>query len=95
MACTNPDRALSLRPLIPVGNTANDVLSALDKALPWLVAHSDARALLRTALRDPSRVNAVGVASLVDLAKAVGTQAHVAAAEAELESWQRGERLAW
>jgi hypothetical protein len=43
------------------------VLAALDKALPWLDECSDPRALLKNALRDPSR-KTFGLWALVELA---------------------------
>lgn len=89
------DHWWKVRPLMPMRATVKDVLSALEVALPWLDAYADPRVVLSTATRDPSRVNAFGLESLVALAKAIGTEAEVDAAEAELQRLARGDRLAW
>jgi Domain of unknown function (DUF4304) len=84
-----------VRPLRPTRGVVKDVLAAFQTALPWLDAHAEPRTLLADALRDPSRVNAFGLAALVALAKKIGDEAEVDAAEAELQRWQQGERSAW
>ena len=83
------------RPLRPTRGMMKDVLGALESALRWLDTHADPRAFLKHAVHDPSRVNALNLASLVALAKKVGDEADVEAAEAELRRWQQGERLAF
>ena len=89
------DHWWKVRPLLPTRGVSRDVLAALETGLPWLDSHADPRSLLTEALQDPARVNAFGLASLLALAKKIGDQAEVEAAEAELRRWQRGERLAW
>jgi hypothetical protein len=86
------DHWWKVRPLYPTGRLVNDVHAELEAALPWLNAHADPRSLL---MRHPSTVNAFGLAALVSLAKEIGNETQVSAAEAELRRWQRGERLAW
>jgi Domain of unknown function (DUF4304) len=78
-----------VRRLRPTRGIVKDVLAALERALPWLDAHADPRSFLTKALRDPSRVNALNLASLVALARKVGDEADVEAAEAELQRWQQ------
>jgi hypothetical protein len=89
------DHWWKVRPRRPTRGMVKDVLAALETALPWLDAHADPRALLKHALRNPSRVNALNLASLVARATKVGDEAEVEAAEAELRRWQQGERLAF
>jgi hypothetical protein len=89
------DRWWNVRPLLPTRGVIRDVLAALETGLPWLDSYADPRSLLTDAVRDPSRVNAFGLAALVALAEKIGDEAEVEAAEAELRRWQRGERLAW
>jgi hypothetical protein len=89
------DHWWTVRPLFPTRRAVTDVLAALEQALPWLDAHADPRALLTDAVRDPSSVNAFGLAPLVALAKTIGDDSEVDAVEAELRRWQRGERSAW
>lgn len=86
------DHWWKVRPLRPTRGIVNDVLAALDTGLLWLDAHADPRALLMNALRDPSRVDALNLASLVALAKQIGSEADVEAAERELRCWQRERR---
>lgn len=86
------DRWWKVGPQSPTRGVVGNVLAALDAALPWLDAHADPQSLLADALRDPSRVNALNLGSLVALAKTVGGEAELKAAEAEFERWQRGER---
>ena len=89
------DHWWKVRPLHPTRGIVTDVVDALETVLPWLEAYADPRRLLTDALRDPSRVNAFGLAALVALAKTIGDEADVEAAQAELRRWERGERLAW
>ncbi len=84
-----------VRPLRPTRGIVKDVLAALETALLWLDAHAEPRSMLTSALRDPSRVNALNLASLLALAEKVGSEADAKAAEAELRRWQQGERLAF
>jgi Domain of unknown function (DUF4304) len=74
----------------PTDGIVADVLTALEAALPWLETHADARALLTDALRDPERVNAMNLASLVAVARKVGDEKDFKAAASELRRWQQG-----
>jgi hypothetical protein len=85
----------NVRPLRPTRGIVKDVLVALETALPWLDAYADPRSLLTDALGDPSSVNALNLGSLVALAKKIGDDADVEAAEAELRRWQEGKRPAF
>jgi hypothetical protein len=89
------DHWWTVRALFPTSGVRNDVLAALETALPWLDAHADPRSLLTVAVENPAQVSAMGLPALVSLAKKLGDEAHVEAAEEELRRWQRGERLAW
>lgn len=89
------DHWWKVRPLRPTRGIVNDVLAALETALPWLDAHAEPRSCLTDALRDPSRVSALNLASVVALARKIGDEAQVEAAEAELRRWQHDERLAF
>lgn len=87
---TGEDDWWKVRPLRPTRPLVKDVLAALEKGLAWLDAHGDAQRVLRDAQRDPSQVNALNLASLVALARQVGSQADVEIAERELRRWQQG-----
>jgi Domain of unknown function (DUF4304) len=89
---TGEDHWWNVRPLRPTRPVVKDVLAALEKGLAWLDAHGDAQRVLRDAQRDPSQVNALNLASLVALARQVGTQADVDGAERELHRWHQGRR---
>jgi hypothetical protein len=89
------DHWWSVRPLRPTHGLVKDVLAALESALPWLDAYAEPRQLLTDALRDPSRVNPFGLAALVALAKKIGDEEEVEAAEAQLRRYQQGERSTW
>lgn len=89
------DHWWTVRPLFRTARVRDDVLTALETALPWLDAHADPRALLTIAVENPSLVTAIGLPALVSLAKRLGDAEQVEAAEEELRRWQRGERLAW
>jgi Domain of unknown function (DUF4304) len=86
------DHWWKVRPLRPIRRTVADVLSALDKGLPWLDAHTDPASFLAHALRDPSKVNGLNLASLVAVAKVIGSAEAVEAAEAEFGRWRQGKR---
>jgi hypothetical protein len=79
----------------PTRGIVKDVLVALETALPWLDAHAEPRSLLTDALREPLRVHALNLTSLLALAEKVGDETDVQAAEAELRRLQQGERLAF
>jgi hypothetical protein len=88
------DHWWKVRPLRPTRRTVSDVLSALDKSLPWLDAHTDPASFLAHALRDPSNVDGLNLGSLVAVAKKIGSTEAVDAAEAELRRWRQGKRPA-
>ena len=83
-----------VRPLVPLGPTSKDVLSALDRhGLPWLDLHADARTCLSHAVADLENVGAMNLNSLLRLAETIGSVDEVEAAKAECRRWQRGERM--
>jgi hypothetical protein len=82
-----------VRPLLPVGPTAKEMLRGLEAVgIPWLDLHSRPRDCLTRALDDLAGVSALNLHSLVLVARTVGTDAEREAIEHEIARWQRGER---
>lgn len=77
------DRWWTVRPLRPARGTVEDVIAALEPGLRWLDAHADPRSVLADALRDPAAVHFMNVPPLVALARKIGDEGQVEAAEAE------------
>lgn len=80
------DRWWTVRALLPTRAISDDVMAGLEMALPWLDARSDPRAVLTNAPRNPTRETS-GLAALVALARKIGDEAEIEAAEAELRRY--------
>lgn len=82
-----------VRPRLPVGPTAKDVLKALEgRAIGWLDLHADPPRYLARSAGEPRSVTSFNLPSWVSLARKIGTAEDVRVAEEELNAWQRGER---